>query len=91
MLPCAYWPVPSRPVTGPVRAEGSPPILVVGTTGDAATPLAQAERVAANLADGHLLVYDGDAHTAYGRVECIDDAVHAYLLDGTLPAEGTRC
>jgi pimeloyl-ACP methyl ester carboxylesterase len=91
MLPCAFWPVPSKPVTGPVRAEGSRPILVVGTTGDAATPLEQAERVAATLADGHLLVYEGDAHTAYGRVACIDEAVHAYLLTGALPREGTRC
>jgi pimeloyl-ACP methyl ester carboxylesterase len=91
MLPCAFWPVASRPVTGDVRAEGSPPILVIGTTGDAATPLAQAERVAATLADGHLLVYEGDAHTAYGRVDCIDDAVHHYLLDGALPPEGARC
>jgi pimeloyl-ACP methyl ester carboxylesterase len=91
MLPCAFWPVASRPVTGEVRAAGSPPILVVGTTGDAATPLEQAERVAATLDDGHLLVYEGDAHTAYGRDDCIDDAVHDYLLDGVLPPEGTRC
>lgn len=91
MLPCAFWPVVANPVTGPVAAEGSPPILVIGTTGDAATPLAQAERVAANLADGHLLVYDGEAHTAYGRTACIDDLVDAYLLNGALPPEGTVC
>jgi hypothetical protein len=83
--------VAANPVTGPVAAEGSPPILVIGTTGDAATPLAQAEQVAANLADGHLLVYDGEAHTAYGRTACIDDLVDAYLLTGALPPEGTVC
>jgi pimeloyl-ACP methyl ester carboxylesterase len=91
MLPCAFWPVPSRPVIGPVRAEGSPPILVIGTTGDPATPVAQAEAVAAGLADGHLLVYDGEGHVAIGRDDCVDDVVEAYLLDGVLPADGARC
>jgi pimeloyl-ACP methyl ester carboxylesterase len=91
MLPCAFWPVPPDDVTGPVRAEGSPPILVIGTTGDPATPIEQAQAVAAGLADGHLLVYDGEGHTAYGQSSCVDDAVAAYLLDGTLPADGTVC
>ena len=91
MLPCAFWPVPPDPVNGPVRAEGSPPILVIGGTGDPATPLVNAERVAADLADGHLLVFEGEGHTAYGRDGCIDDAVHAYILDGEVPPDGTRC
>jgi pimeloyl-ACP methyl ester carboxylesterase len=91
MLPCAFWPAPSRPVNGPVRAEGSPPILVLGTTGDPATPVEQAERVAAGLADGHLVVYEGEGHTAYGRDECVDEVVEAYLIDGDVPADGARC
>ena len=91
MLPCAFWPVPPDPVNGPVRAEGAPPILVIGGTGDPATPLAQAERVAAGLADGHLLVYEGEGHTAYRRNQCVDDVVHSYILEGELPPDGTRC
>ncbi len=90
MLACAFWPAEPRPVTGPVDGAGSNPVLVIGTTGDAATPVEQAERVAANLAEGHLLVLDGEGHTAYGD-PCINDAVAAYLLDGVLPAEGARC
>ncbi len=90
MLACAFWPVEPRPVTGPVVAEGSNPVLVIGTTGDAATPVEQAESVAANLAEGHLLVLDGEGHTAYGN-PCINAAVAAYLLEGELPAEGARC
>jgi hypothetical protein len=39
-----------------------------------------------------LLTYVGDGHTAYEQgSKCIDRAVDAYLIDGTLPAEGTRC
>jgi pimeloyl-ACP methyl ester carboxylesterase len=91
MLPCAFWPVPASPVTGEVVAEGSGPVLVIGSTGDAATPLEQAERVAENLAEGHLVVREGEGHTAYGSSECVRDIVGAFLIDGTVPADGTRC
>lgn len=91
MLPCATWPAPVDPVHGPVAAEGSPPILVIGTTGDPATPIEQAERVADGLADGHLLVYDGEGHTAYGQSACVRDAVERYLLDGAVPPAGAVC
>ena len=91
MLPCAFWPVPPDPVNGPVRAEGSPPILVVGTTGDPATPVEQAERVAEQLADGHLLVLEAEGHVAFGRSGCIVEAVERYVIDGELPREGARC
>lgn len=91
MLPCAFWPVESAPITGPVAAPGSGPVLVIGSTGDAATPLAQAETVAATLADGHLLVREGEGHTAYSVSECVQERAAAYLIDGTLPADGERC
>jgi pimeloyl-ACP methyl ester carboxylesterase len=90
MLPCAYWPV-SRPVTGPVTGAGSPPILVVGNKGDAATPYDDAVFVAGMLADGHLLSYDGEGHTSYGRDECVDDAIHQYLIDLVVPPEDPQC
>ncbi len=91
MLPCAFWPVPSDPVNGPVLAEGSPPILVVGTTGDPATTVQQAERVAEELADGHLLVLEGEGHVGFGRTGCVVDAVERYVIDGELPPDGARC
>lgn len=91
MRPCAFWPVAPTPITGEVVAEGSGPVLVIGTTGDAATPVEQAERVAATLADGHLLVLEGEGHTAYFSSSCVRDAVADYLLDRTVPAEGARC
>lgn len=91
MLPCAYWPVEPRPVNGPISAPGSGPVLVIGTTGDPATPFEQAEAVAAGLADGHLLVWEGEGHTAYSASDCIQERVTAYLVDGALPADGERC
>lgn len=90
--PCADWPVPAEGEPGPIAAPGAAPILVVGTTRDPATPYESAEALADQLDSGHLLTYDGDGHTAYRRGNgCVDRAVDAYLLDGTLPKDGARC
>jgi pimeloyl-ACP methyl ester carboxylesterase len=91
-LPCAYWPVKTDNVPGPITATGSGPIVVVGTTRDPATPYAWAQGLAKELANGHLLTYVGDGHTAYRRGSpCIDKAVDAYLLRGDVPKDGLRC
>ena len=76
----------------PVTAPGADPILVVGTTGDPATPYEWAQSLSEQLSSGVLLTYDSTVHTAYlAGSDCIDDAVDAYLLAGTVPAEGTSC
>jgi pimeloyl-ACP methyl ester carboxylesterase len=91
-LPCAFWPTPPEGGAAPIRAAGAAPILVVGTTRDPATPYAFARNLAAELESARLLTYDGDGHTAYEEgSDCIDHAVDAYLVEGKLPAEGTRC
>jgi pimeloyl-ACP methyl ester carboxylesterase len=90
-LACAYWPVPPTDRPGPVRAPGAPPILVVGTTNDPATPYAWAVGLSRQL-PGVLLTYDAFGHTAYRRgSECVDRAVDAYLISLQLPTAGTRC
>jgi pimeloyl-ACP methyl ester carboxylesterase len=91
-LACAYWPVPATGRPHAIAARGAAPILVVGTIRDPATPYAWAQGLAGQLASASLLTYDGDGHTAYRRgSSCIDDAVDAYLLQGTRPASGLRC
>jgi len=75
-----------------IDGSGAAPIVVVGTTRDPATPYAEAVAMAEQLESGVLLSRDGDGHTAYNRGNaCIDDAVHAYFIDGTVPADGTEC
>ena len=75
-----------------VRGEGAAPILVVGTTRDPATPMKWAEALADQLESAVLLRRDGDGHTAYNSGnECIDTAIEAYLLEGDVPADPTRC
>jgi pimeloyl-ACP methyl ester carboxylesterase len=88
---CAHWPVHAQQAPVP-RASGAPPILVVGTTGDPATPYGWAQALSKELESGVLLTYEGEGHTAYSRsVPCIDDAVEAYLIDGKVPEAGKRC
>jgi hypothetical protein len=90
-LPCAYWPVPAaRPV--PLRAAGAPPILVVGTTRDPATPFRWAHALAHDLKSGVLLGWNGDGHTAYEMGStCVNTAVDRYLISLATPRSGTIC
>jgi pimeloyl-ACP methyl ester carboxylesterase len=85
LLPCAFLPEGTfQP--HPVVAEGTPPILVVGSTGDAATPFQQAEEVARTLAEGVLLTVHIDGHVALGDSDCATAAISRYLVDLVLPA-----
>jgi pimeloyl-ACP methyl ester carboxylesterase len=91
LLPCAFWPAPVHSIIGPVSAPGAPPILVIGNTGDAATPYQQAVDVAKTLQSGRLLTFDGAGHASYGQSTCAANAEAAYFVDLTLPPEGTIC
>ena len=91
MAPCAFWASPVTGVPGPIEAAGAPPILVVGNTGDAATPFAAAERVADGLESGVLLTYRGEGHTSFNSDTCVKDVVRAYLVDLVVPDPGTEC
>lgn len=89
---CGNWPVP--PVSRPQRvaAPGSPAILVLGTTGDPATPYQWAQSLADQLPKGVLLTLRGEGHTAYRNGSpCINDPVNAYLVLGTVPADDLVC
>ncbi|AXH97154.1 alpha/beta hydrolase [Ornithinimicrobium avium] len=89
---CEYWPVHAEQTLQDYSAQGAAPIVVIGTTRDPATPYEWAEALADILDSGVLISYDGDGHTAYGRSnDCVDDAVDAYLLEGTVPQDGLRC
>ena len=89
---CSVWPVP--PVTPPpvLDARGAPTVLIVGATGDPATPLAAGRAMQRVLGNARLLVVDGFRHTSFiSGNRCVDDAVTSYLVDRMLPARGTRC
>jgi hypothetical protein len=54
--------------------------VVIGTTGDAATPLESSRRMATALEDGRLIVVTANRHTGYGENDCVTTAVNKYLL-----------
>jgi pimeloyl-ACP methyl ester carboxylesterase len=89
---CALWPVDPTPLKAP-KAQGSPSILVLGNTGDPATPYKWAVAVSKQLASSMLLTYDGEGHTAYilALNHCVNESVDSYLVDLTLPEPGTVC
>lgn len=88
---CAQWPFASDKERRAISAPGSPDILVVGTTGDPATPYVWAIALAAQLEKGHLVTYRGEGHTAYGTSECVTTVVDDYFLDGKVPAVDPMC
>ena len=84
-LTCSVWPVaPTAPV-GPLHATGAPPILVVGSTGDPATPYTWAQGLASEVGSGVLLTRHGNGHSAYPASACARAAIDRYLTDLTVP------
>jgi pimeloyl-ACP methyl ester carboxylesterase len=88
---CAEWPVSPTRTPAPVTAPGSPPILVIGTTADPATPYAWAVNVAHELSHGVLLTRNGDDHVSYFYSACVRADVQAYLITGATPPPGSVC
>ncbi|WP_369370752.1 alpha/beta hydrolase [Promicromonospora sp. Populi] len=89
---CTDWPYPPAEQEFDPAAEGAPPIVVIGTTNDPATPYRWAESLAETLSSAVLVTYEGEGHTAYGRSNtCISGAVEAYLVEGTVPEDGLTC
>ncbi|GAB3655682.1 alpha/beta hydrolase [Zhihengliuella somnathii] len=97
-LACTGWPAeptgtdePAQPMHENSRA------LVIGTTGDPATPYEWSQALADQLAgevpsNVSLLTYDGEGHTAYGRSnDCVTQAVDQFLLEGEAPSSDTTC
>jgi pimeloyl-ACP methyl ester carboxylesterase len=87
---CTVWEAERTPL--PERnAPGSKAILVIGTSGDPVTPLPGAEDMAQQIDNGHLLIWQGQGHTAYPKSECVNAAVNTYLLDLAPPMDGLTC
>lgn len=88
---CPQMPFLSHNVRAPIVAPGTPDILVIGTTGDPATPYPWAQTLAEDLERGHLVTYDGEGHTAYGENVCVTETVDDFLISGTVPASDPMC
>jgi len=87
---CALLPTATEtPAT--ITGGGASPLLVIGSTGDPATPLASTQAMAAVLEGSVLVEVESNRHGSYRLNDCIDDIVHATLIDRELPPAGQRC
>jgi pimeloyl-ACP methyl ester carboxylesterase len=92
LIGCPDWPVRSAERIPRIDASGAPPIVVVGTTGDPATPYESAVALARQLRSGVLMTRVGQGHTGFGRGNaCVDDAVNDFFVSGRVPPDGLRC
>jgi pimeloyl-ACP methyl ester carboxylesterase len=91
-LICAGWPYGPTAFPEPIKSTGASKIVLVGTTGDPATPYPGAKALAHQLGGSVLVTYHGEGHTAYNAGHaCVNTAVDDYLVDGKLPARGLSC
>ncbi|MFT4211263.1 MAG: alpha/beta hydrolase [Microbacterium sp.] len=89
---CDSWPYAATGVREEISADGAAPIVVIGTTGDPATPYDWAVSLADQLSSGVLITRVGEGHTGFNKGNsCVDDAVVSYFLDGTVPDDGLTC
>jgi pimeloyl-ACP methyl ester carboxylesterase len=89
---CENWPIHTHRTPAPIHARGAPPILVIGTTRDPATPLSWARALAHQLQSGVLIRRDGDGHTGYHAGNaCVDTAVESYLVSDKVPSGQVNC
>lgn len=91
-LYCQTWGHTSDRDHTEITAKGSAPILVIGTTGDPATPYEWSKALAGQLQNAQLITWEGNGHTAFGRSgPCVSNPVTQYLLTGQMPQKDLTC
>lgn len=92
-LTCINWPYQYvGPGIEPLTGKGAPPVLVVATTGDPATPYEWGVALAEQLESAQLITFNGEGHTAYGQGNaCITSTVDDYFIEGIVPAQDPNC
>jgi hypothetical protein len=77
---------------GDVRARPRARVLIIGLTGDPATPYEGALDLQRRLKRSRVLTLDAAQHGGFARgFACIDEHVNGYFLTGKLPPKGTVC
>jgi pimeloyl-ACP methyl ester carboxylesterase len=91
-LACAFWPVAPR-AAPPPAAPDAPPVVVIGTRRDPATPFAWSEALVEQLGGRAVLISaPGSQHTGFLQgSRCVDDAVVRYLVTRKAPPDTLVC
>ncbi len=95
-IACKYLTPPTKDkftrTTNKITSINTAPIIVIGTTGDPATPYDWAVGLNKIFTSSKLITLNADGHTGQGRGSaCVDDAVDAYLLKGISPKKNLVC
>ncbi len=88
---CEGWPpgIGNSVLNYEITPETGP--LIIGTTGDPATPYEQAVTLSSLIGGSHLLTFKGEGHTVYGSNGCVDDLVDSYLSGENLSDLDLNC
>jgi hypothetical protein len=90
MLICAHWTTPpGERLT--ISASTANRIVVVGSLGDAATPLSGTRNMVRQLGHARLIVSPLEQHTTYGSDNCVTEAVDRYLVELTDGPDELMC
>lgn len=87
---CVFWPTEPNPKVT-ITGKGAGPIVVVGTTGDPATPYESTQNMARTLENGVLVTVEAEGHTGYGSNYCVINAVDEFLFTTVPPKAGLTC
>ncbi|MFF3371857.1 alpha/beta hydrolase [Streptomyces sp. NPDC002680] len=92
VLTCYGRPRGTNFIRTEVRDVDTPKMLLVGTRGDPATPYRWTTETAERLGSSAVVLDNkGEGHTGYASSKCVHRKVDAFLLYGSLPADGSSC
>jgi pimeloyl-ACP methyl ester carboxylesterase len=90
-MPCLTWRASAHTPVNPYGNKVTAPVLLISETHDAATPYAGAVEVRRRFPTAALIAgLGGTTHAgSLSGVSCVDNAIEAYLADGTVPARSS--
>lgn len=89
---CTGWPIESSNPPhdlDPKQMNKLPPVLLVNAFYDPATASPWGLFMRQQIPTGHTIYRNGGGHTSWPQNGATTNAINAYLVNGTLPAEGT--
>jgi pimeloyl-ACP methyl ester carboxylesterase len=87
-LVCQYFETPEATEVLPIKSAN--PIVIIGTTGDPATPYEWAQGLHKILTNSVLISLTGDGHTGQGQGnKCVDGQVDDFYLENKTPTRTT--
>ncbi|MGP4046117.1 alpha/beta hydrolase [Streptomyces sp. 2A115] len=92
VLMCYGRPKGTTYIREDVHDVDTPKMLLVGTRGDPATPYRWTVETAERLGSSAVVLDNkGEGHTGYVSSKCVHRKAEAFLLYGSLPADGSSC